>query len=185
MSLCKASTEFFDVGKDTSVLVRERTSSPWNRRSVACSWDSLGPKLSDVFVPSTNVSSARPAQRPARTALEEDLGYSAGVPRTKMSGNQHHTSTSSAAADAAMVLNINSCSLTPRSKAARTNKLPKLNLKALKGAPLATNPWATDCNSLAKGNGSQSARVSNRLSIDAAVPGGFLSARLPGAVSVF
>lgn len=189
MSLCKANKECFDFGKDSSVLVREHSTSPRSRKSAACSWDLMGmPKsmlLSDVPACLTNVGSGRSTQRPARTALEEDLGYSV-VSRTKVNSNQQYASTSLAAADAALELNINNFSLTLRSKATRMKKLPKLNLKSLNGAPLGSPSWATECNSFAKGNGSQSARVSNRLRVDASVPGGFLSARLPGgSVSVF
>lgn len=213
MSLCKANTECFDFVNDTSVLAREHPTSPRNRKSVACSWDLMGmPRatlLSDVPVSLANVGSGRATQTPACTALEEDLGYSPVVSRTKANSNQQYTSNSWSAADAALELNINNFSLSPRSKSTRTTKLPKLNLKSLngapemadvrsgkqgfphfvlanassldvglcvKGAPLGSTSWATP----------HSARVSNRLSIDAASPGGSLSARLPGgSVCVF
>jgi len=118
-------------------------------------------------------------QRTTLTAMEEDLGLSGIMPRTKVNSIPQQKAINLASTGPALELSINNFPSTPRGKGTRTSKLPKLNVKALGGATLGATLWVTDRNSFALGGGSLSARGRNKLSIDAAVPG-FLSARLSG-----
>jgi hypothetical protein len=118
-------------------------------------------------------------QRPALTAMEQDLGLSGIVPRTKVNSILQQRATNLASTGPGLDLSINNPPWTPLGNGTQTSTLPKLNVKVPGGATLCATSWATDGKSIALGRRSVSARGSNKMSIDAAVFG-FLSARLSG-----
>jgi len=176
-SSCKANGQPFDRGRENLVSSKGRSSPPINRTTVVHSINLMG--MPGSMLLGAALDGRCNPQSTTLTAMEEDLGLSGIMPRTKANSIPQQKAINLASTGPALELSINNFPSTPRGKGTRTSKLPKLNVKALGGATLGATLWVTDRNSFALGGGSLSARGRNKLSIDAAVPG-FLSARLSG-----